>query len=59
MFNTMSYAKSYILVKHAVFTEHVRAKQLGSNAFITGPSRYRKVEEIYRKKSDKSLMSFS
>ena len=30
------------------------AEELRSNAFITGPGRYRKVEENYRKNSDKS-----
>ena len=28
-------------------------KQLGSNAFVTGPDRDRKVQEIYRKSSGK------
>ena len=28
-----------------LFLENFEAKQLGSNAFVTGPGRYRKVEE--------------
>ena len=30
-----------------------RAEQLGSNAFLTGPSRYRKEEDRYKMLSDK------
>ena len=33
--------------------ENFRAKKLGSNTFITGPGRYRKVEEKKRKDSEK------
>ena len=33
--------------------EHFGAKQLGSNAFITGPARYREVEEKYTTNSAK------
>ena len=37
----------------AFILEHFGVKKQGSNAFITGPGRYRKVEENSRKKSPK------
>ena len=45
-----SYAENLILVKIVGFLEHFGAKQLGSDTFITGPGRYRKVEENQKTK---------
>ena len=36
-----------------IASEKLSAEQIGSNAFITGPGRYRKVEEKSRKKTVK------
>ena len=44
-------SKEYVLnTQHSsnLFLEDFGAKKLGSNAFITGPGRYRKVEEVRR-----------
>ena len=42
-----------LLLKHIFFVNSSGIKQLGSNAFITGPGRYRKVEEKQRNDSVK------
>ena len=52
---TSFFAKKIVLIRNQIciefLLENIEARKLGSNAFITGPGRYRKVDEKQRNTS--------